>query len=43
MRIAPWLLLATGFRIDGIRFDATRAIANFDVMRELSEPGIAQV
>ena len=24
------------FHVDGIRFDATRAIANFDAMRELT-------
>lgn len=28
------------FHIDGIRFDATRAIRHFDVMRELAEMGI---
>jgi 1,4-alpha-glucan branching enzyme len=31
------------FHIDGIRFDATRAIANFDAMRELTKAGFDQV
>jgi 1,4-alpha-glucan branching enzyme len=31
------------FHIDGIRFDATRAIGNFDVMRELTRAGFDQV
>lgn len=31
------------FHIDGIRFDATRAIANFDALRELTTAGFDQV
>ena len=31
------------FHIDGIRFDATRAIANFDALRELTGAGFDQV
>jgi 1,4-alpha-glucan branching enzyme len=31
------------FHIDGIRFDATRAIANFDAMKELTMAGFDQV
>ncbi|HVZ72772.1 MAG TPA: alpha-amylase family glycosyl hydrolase [Polyangia bacterium] len=31
------------FHVDGIRFDATRAIANFDAMKELTKAGFAAV
>jgi 1,4-alpha-glucan branching enzyme len=31
------------FHIDGIRFDATRAIGNFDVLRELTRAGFDQL
>ena len=31
------------FHVDGIRFDATRAIKHFDVMRELTDAAIEQV
>jgi 1,4-alpha-glucan branching enzyme len=31
------------FHIDGIRFDATKAIGNFDVLRELAEAGLKKV
>lgn len=31
------------FHIDGIRFDATRAIAHFDVMRELADAAYAKI
>jgi 1,4-alpha-glucan branching enzyme len=31
------------FHIDGIRFDATRAIANFDVMRELTDVAFKKI
>ncbi len=31
------------FHIDGIRFDATRAIGNFDAMKEMSDAGFKQI